>query len=482
MESVARPDLPIAPALAAMLASGAGLYFATGLEPVAALTWIAAWPVLVAAHRSGGWRGFALAFGAWCIGGAGLASYLHGTLSIPLPIVALALAIPALQFGLVVALSRALAARGRPLAAAIALPAAWVALDYLQSLGSPHGTFGNLAYTQLDLLPVVQMASLTGVWGLDFLLMLVPSALAVLAAYRLPRRTRLSLAIGTAAPFVFMLAFGAWRLSQPAAPTLRVALVVADEPAFPHPLGDAASQRMLASASDAIAKAAARHPRILVLPETIVAIDPSSYLAFASRLQGLSRDADAMIVVGADLKDRDGERNTALVFQPAGAPVERYAKQHLLPPFERRYRAGTALLAGRVANAAWGVAICKDMDFPALPRAYAHAGVGMMLVPAWDFVRDGRLHARMAVMRGIEGGFAVARSARTGRMTVSDAYGRIVAERTSAADATFLVADVPASPVRTLYARFGDWFARIALALSAGCMLILLATRRRIDR
>src|SRR5947208_2434025 len=81
----------------------------------------------------------------------------------------------------------------------------------------------------LALLPVVQLASLTGIWGVDFLLMLVPSALAVLAAYRLQRRERLRLVIGTAAACVFMLAFGAWRLSQPDGAMVRVALVAADE-------------------------------------------------------------------------------------------------------------------------------------------------------------------------------------------------------------------------------------------------------------
>ena len=49
------------------------------------------------------------------------------------------------------------------------------------------------------------------------------------------------------------------------------------------------------------------------------------------------------------------------------------------------------------------VAICKDLDYPPLGRAYARAEVGLLLVPAWDFQNDGWLHSRMAVMRGVEG-------------------------------------------------------------------------------
>ncbi len=97
-------------------------------------------------------------------------------------------------------------------------------------------------------------------------------------------------------------------------------------------------------------------------------------------------------------------------------------------------------------------------------------------MPAWDFVRDGRLHARMAVMRGIDGGFAVVRSARTGRMTVSDAFGRVLAERTSSALATSIVEQVTTGDGRTFCARTGDWFAWLALMLAAAC--ILLAGKR----
>lgn len=479
MASAVRPNLPLMPALACMLASGLLLYFATRMEPVPWLGWIAPWPVLAATHRSGGWRGFMLCIASWWLGAIDLASYLHGTLSLPPPIVLLAVTIPAVQFALVAALSRTLAARGKPLAAVLALPSAWVAIDYLQSLGSPHGTFGNLAYTQIDLLPVAQLAALTGVWGIDFLLMLVPAALAVLTAHVLPQPVRLRIALGTAVACACMLAYGSLRLAAPGGATLRVALLSADEPAFPHPWQDAASQRMLSGVDAAIADAAGQHPHLIVLPETIVALDPGTSPAFFSHVQDWAHRSGATIVVGADVKDRDAERNTALVFDPGSEPVARYAKQHLLPPFELRYQPGHESFIRRAASATWGVAICKDMDFPALSRAYAQAGSGLMAVPAWDFVRDGRLHARMAVMRGIENGFAVARSARGGRMTVSDAYGRVLAERTSAAHVATLVADVPVAPLRTWYARFGDWFAWFAIALATGCILLLSATRTR---
>lgn len=51
-----------------------------------------------------------------------------------------------------------------------------------------------------------------------------------------------------------------------------------------------------------------------------------------------------------------------------------------------------------------------------------------MLVPAWDFVADLWQHGQIAVMRGVEDGFSIARAAKQGYLTVSDNRGRIVAE------------------------------------------------------
>ena len=56
----------------------------------------------------------------------------------------------------------------------------------------------------------------------------------------------------------------------------------------------------------------------------------------------------------------------------------------------------------------------------------------MLLAPAWDFDNDGWLHSRMAVVRGVESGLALARIARGGLATVSDAYGRVIAETDTA--------------------------------------------------
>jgi apolipoprotein N-acyltransferase len=166
------------------------------------------------------------------------------------------------------------------------------------------------------------------------------------------------------------------------------------------------------------------------------------------------------------------EDNAAVAFVP-GRETAVYAKQHLLLPLERRFRPGRELTLVESAAGPLGLAICKDLDFPTLGRRYAERGASVLLVPAWDFTADGWLHSRMAVLRGVESGFAVARAARGGRLTISDDRGRVVAEAASAeAPRASVLAVVRVGRAATPYARLGDWFAWLAggvfaLALAA---------------
>jgi apolipoprotein N-acyltransferase len=123
--------------------------------------------------------------------------------------------------------------------------------------------------------------------------------------------------------------------------------------------------------------------------------------------------------------------------------------------------------------------ICKDMDFPRLSRQYSQDGVGLLLVPAWDFVDDGWLHGRMAVLRGVESGFSIARSAKLGLLTATDDRGRILADRnTLAVPFATVIATIPVRHDATIYSRFGDWFAWLDIVFLAGLMIVPLSPRR----
>jgi apolipoprotein N-acyltransferase len=139
-----------------------------------------------------------------------------------------------------------------------------------------------------------------------------------------------------------------------------------------------------------------------------------------------------------------------------GGPPRIYAKRHLVPFLESELtqsRTSGWLGDGRAME------ICKDMDFPRTILGDAKSGIRLMGVPAGDFGKDAWLHARMAIMRGVENGFAIVRAADEGLLTVSDAEGRLIAQKTAASEGmTVLLAAVPFGPGPTLYTRIGDIF------------------------
>jgi len=113
-----------------------------------------------------------------------------------------------------------------------------------------------------------------------------------------------------------------------------------------------------------------------------------------------------------------------------------------------------------------GIAICKDMDFPRLGREYGRQDVRLMLVPAWDFGRDNWQHSRVAILRGVEDGYTIARAAKDGFLTLSDSYGRVLYQAPSSnRPYASVVAKVSVGTSETPYALLGNTFGWIALVL-----------------
>lgn len=466
-------------ALAAAAMAGALFYIGTGMWPLWWAPWCAALVVLAVAVRVPGWLAFSSGALAWLAGALNMRRYAWNILAVPsdghtLTVFDRALGIaefivvPALAFGLAVALFRACVRRGQLWQASLAFPAAWAAYEYLSSLVSPHGTFGSLAYSQMDVLPLIQIASVTGIWGISFCMLLVPATVAALTATGHSARQRVAATAITVSIAVCVAGFGIWRLQTPASPTVTVGLVASDLPANVDVQEPGAPlQRLLRNYADAARSLVAQGAHIVVLPEKLGVTVPATISADDAVLQALADEANVVVVYSAIRREGDRRYNAARVYAPH-QPVHDYDKHHLVPAFESRYTRGTTRMLVSRAPSPMGIAICKDMDFPTLARAYGADGVGLMLVPAWDFGDDDWLHARMAILRGVESGFAIARAAKEGLLSVSDNRGRVLAYRSSkAAPFATLLADAPTTHEETIYRHFGDWFAVLCLALAA---------------
>jgi apolipoprotein N-acyltransferase len=217
---------------------------------------------------------------------------------------------------------------------------------------------------------------------------------------------------------------------------------------------------------------------VIVLPEKLGTLFGQDTTAADAIFQSLADKTKATIVVGVVRLAPQLKSNQARVYAPEAGALS-YDKHHLLPPFESMFTPGTTHTLLSRPSGTWGVAICKDMDFTPLSRSYGKSNVGLMLVPAWDFDLDRSWHGHMAVMRGVEDGFSMARAAKGGYLTVSDDRGRVLAETQSdSAPFATLLAEVPVAHDETLYLLMGDWFAWLAIATLAFAILQLYRLNR----
>ncbi|WP_328654730.1 nitrilase [Micromonospora sp. NBC_00330] len=435
----------------ATLLSGLFWLAGTGLHPVAALTWLAPLPLILASTRVRPRTALCATALAWLIGQGGVLGYYLGTLRLPVPVVA---GVVLLGVGLAtgtVLLARGLLLRGRTVLAVLAAPSLWVLGEYVASRLLPHGAWWSLAYTQADVRPVIQLTALTGVWGVTYLLLAVPIALAALRPSPRPALTcLLVLLLGASG-------WSAWSLSRSPEPAARltVGLVALRQPEDGLPIDRPPGHDLLARYAARVEGLVARGARIVVLPEKVFAVTDTTMPVLVAALQ----QTEAQVVVGAVRHRADRASNVALVLEPGGT-VATYEKQHLIPGLEDWLTPGEdeVLVDGR-----FGVAICKDLDHPGLVRRYRAQGASVLLVPALDFTSDGWLHGRMALVRGVENGLVVVRAAAFGRLTVTDPGGRMVGEAT-AGDAELLLT-TPTSGWGTVYSRTGDWFPLLSVAL-----------------
>ena len=460
--------------IAAGLTSAALFYLGTGLRPLWWSLWLAPVPILTVALRLHRGAAFLLGSVAFLIGEMNQWDYVRYEIELPLQIVPLYFVIPAVVFGLGVLFVRSFLRRGSLFLAALALPAYWVAFEYLTASVSPHSTWGNLAYTQANCLPLIQIASITGVWGISFIAFLFAGAIAVLLSGtgNVSQRGVLAFAVGAVVCAVFI--FGMVRLqSKPSTQSVAVTLIGKDVPISVYLGSEEQALQLLHQYADEVRRVTPAGTHVVVLPEKIGRVNGSALPDVDALFSSAATATHAAVVVGVVRRTPIAAFNSARFYSPDGKLEANYDKHHLLPGVEPE-KPGDKRVVLDEPSGRWGLQICKDMDFPKLSRQYAAEGADLLLVPAWDFNLDRWLHARMAVLRAVENGFALARSARNGLLTLSDNRGRILVEvPTAPGRFVSITRNVMVRREKTFYTRTGDWFAWLCIAI----FVVLVASR-----
>jgi apolipoprotein N-acyltransferase len=418
------------------------------------------------------WGFILISIGMTAASMVGYQGYAHPT-QIPLLVFGAALGI---SYALLILVDRVLVARlpGHGLASfasTLVFPLLVTAEEFLLLNKFPYGSIGSWAYAQSSSLLLMQMISLTGLWGLTFLTMWFASTVNWAWERGFSWPTIRGGAAIYASCLLLVLVFGSLRLGflMPPTGTVRVHMITAEGQNFDsmhytiYPLlkKDRAAYRQLTTSTyaatlEAITREAQAGAQIIVLPETAVVGVQEDLDAFLGRVKQIAVHENVYVALGAWMADTNMQEVRLIVVDPSGEIVLNHLK----------YAYGMGLPLSQVelqtVDTPYGRlsgVMCGDLNIPGVVRQAGHKNVDILLVPGTEEPGTGVWHARMAAFRAVENGFSMVRSAVEGISLATDPYGRpLAAVDYFKANDRVMVVQVPTQGTQTVFGATGDWF------------------------
>ena len=374
-------------------------------------------------------------------------------------------------------------------------PFLWVGFEYFNTLGDMGFPWMLLGHSQVDYLPLIQVAEATGVYGVSFWVVVVN-----LIAREIAKSARRSLWVGALIlTFAAPLGFGLWRVADPLAKgDLKVAIV--QQNVSPVEKSYWGFDHNFDKLKPLTIQAAKTGARLVIWSEAAVPAYLKSgrplHNAYQARVQALVDSLGIYLYTGANRYEaatRDRYYNSSFLFKPGGGDLPHYDKVKVVPFGERTpfpqllgflrdiqwrgggyisgdFESGTARTVFEIPGGKFSGMICFDSVFPWLAREMVLQGAEFLVVITNDgwYKRTSApyQHAEIATFRAIENRRWVVRCANTGVSLFVDPHGRQW-QNTGLFHDAVLEGIIAPRKDQTLYARFGDLFAQ-------GCGLIAL--------
>jgi apolipoprotein N-acyltransferase len=365
------------------------------------------------------------------------------------------------------------------------VPAVWVLLEYLRSHLLSGFPWALLGYSQYLNLPVIQIADITGAWGVSFLVMMVNVAVfsvlgawcSVLGVSEKGKKGKGRITLGGVLKeygivllcLAITLVYGYFKLisihSGKHSSLLKVSVVQGN---IPQELKwDIRSRTPIINKYIELTTAAiSRKPDLIIWPEAALPVVPEEEQLYFERVRDFVKEIKIPLLLGAVTLNNESYYNSALLLSADGQVRQMYHKLHLVPfgeyvplrktlPFLARivpigdissgreytvfsspqHPALIGIARGVLPSAApstehlFSVLICFEDLFPELSRVFVQKGARFLVVmtnDAW-FGKSSAAHQHCAasVLRAVENRRPVVRSANTGISGFIDPAGKI---------------------------------------------------------
>ncbi len=390
------------------------------------------------------------------------------------------------------------------------IPAAWTALELVRS----HllGGFGwnLLGYSQSFNLPVIQIADITGAYGVSFLVCLANAAI-FLTIKDLKNKDATFKCLAIALVLIFIsVGYGVYRVRNIfTGERVRIAVIQGNIPQAKK--WDVNFREAILSKYESLTRQAANNKVDLVIwPETSVPGFLETDRDLLERMRELAKSIKSPIFAGAPAEDGDQYYNSALLISEDGQILGRYDKMHLVPfgeyvPFKKalsfverfapspigdfskgksptvfkffieRSAKGDKTSWKLLKKVKFSCLICFEDTFPGIARGFVKQGATFLVNitnDAWFHKTNAAYqHAQASVFRAVENRVNVVRAANTGLSCFIDQRGKITAEVKVGSDRLFVegfeIHDIVLTNAKTLYTEYGDIFAYICVLFAA---------------
>jgi len=363
-------------------------------------------------------------------------------------------------------------------------PSVYVILDYITILTNPSGSYGTLVHTQSSL-PLLQLVSIAGIWGVIFLITWTAS-IANWLWDNYFEKSKIYIAFWVfVIPFLSIIIWGQYRLSHTIdSPTVRIASINSTKAEYQHrmttnydTLVEKANEGFLRNCEIAAASGA----KIVFGRETIISLPNDKENDFIEKVKTIAiRDS---IYIGIPINvipeenSNENPENKITWISPTGETLFTYHKAKPTYPGECDYGDGIIKYFdspyGRI-----GSAICFDMDFPSLISQTGKMDIDIMLVPGSDWQEISPYHTFVASVRGIEHGFNMVRSTFKGLSASFNYKGKLLSSNDFfTTNEVILYSDVPVKGQKTIYSVLGDYFAWICILFFISMSIVYFRKR-----
>jgi len=485
------------------IASGLLLVFAFPPFDAYPLAWIALVPLLAALRGKNAGTSFSLGMlgGSVCFLGTIYwvfhSMYFYGYIAAPLSafiliLLCLYLSVYAGAFSV---LFNYISKDSR-LPAVFTVPVLWVTFELLRThapiLGFP---WSSLGYSQYKFLPVIQIADITGIYGVSFLVAAANGAAFDIIFRRTGkdrfftgRQLTLSMVI-YAVIAASVLYYGVEKLRENGSGRkIKVSVVQGNIPQDKK--WDVEFQKEVISTYKKLSlSTSANSPDLIVWPETAVPFVFGYDNDLTQDIITFQQKLGTHLLFGSMVaKDSNRLSNSSVLLSPEGRVLSIYDKIHLVPygeyvplrqffPFIEKITVGIGdFLRGKgpvvmkTPAAGIGSLICYEIIFPGLVRKFVDNGANVLVTitnDAW-FGRTAApyQHFSMGVFRAVENRVPVVRAANTGISGFIDSRGRIISKSDIFVEAA-MTEEISVGSQKSFYTKHGDLFVYICAALSA---------------